>query len=111
MRKLYRGEVIRVHAPDKNGGLKERHVIVHKEAKKDDEVISIYCTGENNGDDLNNIFVEFQSEDGTKMGLTKDTYVRTTTIIKIPAISVVRPVGKCPFMHLIDKKQDDNMAK
>jgi len=111
MRALSRGEVIRVLRPDGKGGFKERHVIVHKNAKEDDQVISIYCTGENDGEDANNIFVEHQSDAGVLMKLTKDTYIRATTVIIIKAIFVVRPIGTCPFMKEIAEIQDKHMAK
>ena len=111
MRKLNRGEVIRVNAPDGKGGLKERHVIVWKDTKKDADAISVYCTSQNDGDDKNNIFVAVDSKEGIQMGLTKDTYIRPKKIINIPAFSIIKPVGKCPFMQQIAKIVEDNMAR
>ena len=102
MRKLYRGEVIRVMAPNGKGGLKERPVIVYKDAKKDDDVISVYCTGQNNGDDDFTIFIKFDSPEGVEMGLTKDTWIRPKNIIRIPTNSILRPIGRCSFMDKIE---------
>lgn len=105
MPKLYRGDVIRVLAPiiKSNGekGFKERHVIVLQDSKKDDTVITVYCTGQNNGDDDYNIFVGVASKEGKEMGLTKDTWIRPKTILNLPIKSLVRVVGKCSLMQRI----------
>ena len=115
MRKLYRGEVILVWAPAgiaPNGAkkLKERPVIVLKDTKKDDDAISVYCTTQNDGDDKNNILVLAKSENGLKMGLTKDTYIRPKQILTIPSEFIVRSIGKCPLMQEINKIIDRNMG-
>lgn len=110
MAKYYKGDVIRVYSNDGIGGLKERHVIVLKDTKRSDTAITVYCTGQNNGDDKNNIKVLLDSEIGQKMGLTKDTYIRPKTILNIDFVFIDRLVGKCPLMNEIQKIMDDNMA-
>lgn len=115
MRKLYRGEVIIAWYPDgldANGKkkLKPRHVIVKTDSKKNSDVISVYCTTQNNGDDKNNIFVPLKSEDGIKMGLTEDTYIRPKVIRTLPTEAIIRPVGRCSLMQEIDKIIDANMS-
>ena len=115
MRKLYRGEVIIAWYPDGLDAdgkkkLKQRHVIVKSDSKKNSDVISVYCTTKNNGDDKNNIFVPLMSDEGEKMGLTEDTYIRPNVIRTLPTEAIIRPVGRCSLMHEIDKIIDDNMA-
>ena len=116
MRKLLRGEVIRALYPDGIDSkgkkkYKERHVIVKSDTKKDSDVVSIYCTTQNNGDDKNNILVLLDSPEGEEMGLTEDTYIRATTIATLPTEAIVRPVGTCPFMNEIAKIQDNDMSR
>jgi mRNA-degrading endonuclease toxin of MazEF toxin-antitoxin module len=111
MRKLYRGEVILVWAPDGKNGLKPRPVVVLRDNKKNDDAVSVYCTTKNNGDDANNIFVEASSEEGQKMGLTEDTYIRPKNILTIPCVSIIRPIGKCSLLHDIGRIIDNNMAR
>ncbi len=111
MIKLYRGDVIEVAAPagvDKFGTMryKPRPVIVLQNVNRDSNIISVYCTTQNNGDDKHNIFVEKDSEHGKKMGLSADTYIRPSTILNLPIESFKRFLGKCPLMDDINKIMD-----
>jgi len=116
MKKLYRGDVIIAWCPDGYDDkgkpkLKTRHVIVNRDARKDSDVVTVYCTKQNNGNDRSNIFVPCDSEEGENMGLWEDTYIRTDTILTIKTEFIVRPVGKCSLMQEISKKIDDQMAR
>lgn len=112
MRKLYRGEVIEVKYSydEKTKTWKSRPVVVLHPAQKNSDVISVYCTSQNDGDDINSIFVKFDSDAGRQMGLTKDTYIRPNVIKTIRTESINRPIGKCPYMIEIQKVQDKRMA-
>jgi len=106
MIKLYRGDVIEVIAycgRDKNGNpmFKPRPVVLLHPVNKHTDIISVYCTSKNDGDDGNNIFVEAGSPEGIQMGLTKDTYVRPNSQLNLPKESFKRLLGKCPFMAKI----------
>jgi len=103
MIKLYRGDVIRVYYTDGKGGLKERHVIVYKDIKPEDTIISVYCTSQNDGNDHQNILVLMTSEEGIKMGLTADTYIRPLEIKFLPYKAFIRKVGNCGLMGQIQK--------
>lgn len=110
MRKLYKGEVIEVkyHFDQITKKWKSRPVVVFKNTPKDSDVISVYCTTQNDGDDENSIFVKCDSDEGKEMGLEKDTYIRPNIIKTIPVDLLNRPIGKCPYMVniqiIIDKK-------
>jgi len=111
MAKLYRGDVIEVYYPDGKGGLKVRPVIVLQNINKSSDVISVYCTTQNNGDDINNIFVSSTSDVGKGMGLSKDTYIRPAIVKTLPIKSVKRLIGKCPLMQEISKIIENNIGK
>ncbi len=111
MRKLYRGEVITLKQSDGKGGLKWRLGIVYKDSKKDDSVVTVYCTTQNDGNDDLNILVFADSEEGEDMGLEEDTYIRPTVIKIIPLEYQGRPIGKCSLMAQISKINEDNLAK
>jgi hypothetical protein len=111
MRKLYRGEVITVMQPDGKGGLKQRPMVVQKDSKKDDSVVTVYCTKQNDGNDEENIFVLRDSGEGKEMGLWEDTYIRANIIKIVPIEYLIRAIGKCPLMSKIAKIQDDKMRK
>lgn len=107
--KCYRGDVISVKWTDGNGGLKSRPVIVFQNANKNSDVISVYCTTQNNGDDDNNILVLADSDEGRLMGLDVDTYIRPNKIATVPAKWVNRIIGKTTLMQkinsIIDKRK------
>ena len=86
-------------------------MVVYKDSKKDDSVVTVYCTKQNDGNDEENIFVPFDSDEGRRMGLTIDTYIRATTIKTVPVEYLIRPIGKCSLMHEIDKINDKRMRK
>lgn len=111
MVKLYRGHVIEVIAPAGPGEFKPRPVIVLHNVGKNSDMITVYCTSQNNGDDENNIFVSVDSKEGVAMGLTKDTYIRPLKILNLSVKSFHRILGKCPLMDKITKIIDDNMAR
>jgi mRNA-degrading endonuclease toxin of MazEF toxin-antitoxin module len=111
MTKLYRGDVIEVYYPDGNGGLKVRPVIVLQNVNKNSDVISVYCTTQNNGDDMNNLFVRCDSDEGRQMGIIKDTYIRPNVIKTLPLKALKRLIGTCPLMKEISKIIDDNASK
>lgn len=110
MIKLYRGDVVRVLAPDGKGGLKERHLIVYKDAKADSDFVTVYCTSQNDGNDKENILVLCKSEEGVKMGLTEDTYIRPLNVKTFPRKFFVRRVGRCSLLPDIDRIIDNRMA-
>lgn len=110
MIKYHRGDVIWVFAPDGKGGLKPRPVVVFQTVTKGSDAISVYCTTQNNGDDLNTIFVKCDSEVGELMGIEQDTYIRPHNIITIPAKSIIRKIGKCPLMQQIQLIVDRRMC-
>ena len=110
MVKLYRGDVIEVIYKISSTERKTRPVIVMHNANKDSDVISIYCTSQNNGDDENNIFIEKDSDEGRLMGITKDTYIQPLKIKTIDAISVKRKIGKSSKMSEIFKIIDKHKA-
>jgi len=111
MAKLYRGDVIEVYYPDGKGGLKKRPVIVLQNVNKSTDVISVYCTTQNDGNDAENIFVKADSKHGIEMGIPKDTYIRPNITKILPLKWVVRLLGKCPLMQEISKIIDDKSAK
>ena len=111
MAKLYRGHVIEVIAPAGPGKFKPRPVIVLQNVGKNSDMVTVYCTSQNNGDDNNNIFVAANSKEGTEMGLAKDTYIRPNKILNLSIKSFSRILGKCPLMAEITKIIDDNLAK
>lgn len=110
MVKLYRGHVIEVIAPAGEGKFKPRPVIVLQNVNKNSDIISVYCTTQNNGDDANNIFVKADSPEGQEMGIEKDTYIRPNSIINISVQSFKRILGKCPLMAQITKVIEDKKA-
>lgn len=106
MPNIYRGQVIEVYAPagydkDGNAKLKPRPVVVLHNVAKNSDIVSVYCTTQNNLDDANNIFVAANSKEGEEMGITKDTYIRPGKVMHIPIESFKRLLGKCPFMQRI----------
>ena len=110
MVKLYRGYVIEVIAPAGQGKFKPRPVILLQNVNKNSDMIAVYCTTQNNGDDQNNIFVKADSPEGLEMGIEKDTYIRPNSILNLSIKSFKRILGKCPFMAKISKIIDDKRA-
>jgi hypothetical protein len=110
MVKLYRGYVIEVVAPAGPGIFKPRPVIVLQNVGKNADMITVYCTTQNDGDDKNNIFVSADSPEGIEMGISKDTYIRPNRILTLSIKSFNRILGKCPLMTKITKIIDDNRA-
>ncbi len=111
MVKLYRGHVIEVIAPAGPGKFKPRPVVVLQNVGKNSDIISVYCTTQNNDDDKNNILVLVDSPEGIEMGITKDTYIRANNTLNISIESFSQILGKCPFMGKIAQIRDDNKAK
>lgn len=110
MVKLYRGYVIEVVAPAGEGKFKPRPVILLQNVGKNSDMISVYCTTQNNGDDNNNILVTADSPEGKEMGIEKDTYIRPNSILNISVKSFKRVLGKCPLMSKITNMIDDKKA-
>jgi len=111
MVKLYRGHVIEVIAPAGPGKFKPRPVIVLQNVNKNSDMVTVYCTTQNNGDDQNNIFIKADSPEGIEMGIEKDTYIRPNDILNLSIKSFRKILGKCPLMAEINKIIDDNRAK
>lgn len=113
MVKLHRGDVIEVkyHYDPKTNKFKTRPVIVLHNAPKNADVVSVYCTSQNDGNDEDSIFVPFDSKEGILIGLTKDTYIRPGIIKTIEADFINRPLGKCPFMNDILKLIEKKMSR
>ena len=106
MAKIYRGHVIEVWAPagfDKKGNrlVKPRPVVVLQNVAKSDNMVTVYCTTQNNGDDINNIFVEAGTDEAIQMGLKKSTYIRPGAILNLDIKSFKRILGRCPLMDRI----------
>lgn len=112
MVKLHRGDVIDVkyHYDSKTGEIKSRPVIVLQNAPKNSDVITVYCTSQNDGNDNDCIFVKADSDEGKRMGLTKDTYIRPGTVRTIKKEFIKRLLGKCSLMHQIQTIIDKNMS-
>jgi len=94
---------------DPNGKpiLKVRPVVVLQNQNKNSDIITVYCTSQNDGDDEHTIFVKFDSEEGYAMGLTKDTWIRPGKIKTFSVEFIERKIGTCPLMtqitHIIEK--------
>lgn len=74
------------------------------EDEDDPKFILIQCTSTNRSDKLNGIWVISSSKEGRIMGIPKDTFINLAHIISLPKWSIIRKIGTCPFMDLIDEK-------
>lgn len=111
MIKVHRGDVILAWGPDGKGGLKERPLVVFRDAPKNSDTIVVYCTTQNDGDESNTILVKADSEKGIEMGIDDDTYIRPFNISPIKAKFMIRKIGKCPYMQEIQMLADKKMAQ
>jgi hypothetical protein len=103
MPRLFLGDVIEVLAPAGPDKFKHRPVIVLRNCKSENGIIAVYCTSQNNGDDVYALLVAAESQEGTLMGLTKDTWIRPGNILNLPGNSFVRKIGTCGLILEIER--------
>lgn len=100
-----RGDVVMVHFPfAENPRISKPRPAIILEDEDDPKFILIQCTSTNRSDKLLGIWVISSSKEGKIMGLPLDTFINLDHIIELPKWSIIRKIGDCPFMELIDEK-------